>query len=261
LIQGRLMQTFTFLLTLVLVVYNMQRYRKRDVPYIRRLEPIEQINVSVRSAAELKRPVVMHVGSGALTTQDAVQTMAGLAVTAYVAELSARYGADLRVPVIRPDVFPSAIIATRKGYEAAGKLTEFDPLKTVLFMSGDFMAAHMQILSIIQEEKAYVAILMGSFTGDTNLMGEGTKVGGADAITISGLARITHVAFFVVLTDFALIGEELLVAGAYLSKDRASLGSIVAQDWMKVIAVVLLVAGGIMATFSSASSLISLLSS
>ncbi|MEM3885933.1 MAG: DUF6754 domain-containing protein, partial [Candidatus Methanomethylicia archaeon] len=49
--------------------------------------------------------------------------------------------------------------------------------------------------------------------------------------------------FFVVATDYCLIGEEIFAAGAYLSKDPAMIGSIVAQDIGKIISLILIVLG------------------
>ncbi|MEM0265576.1 MAG: DUF6754 domain-containing protein, partial [Candidatus Methanomethylicia archaeon] len=52
-----------------------------------------------------------------------------------------------------------------------------------------------------------------------------------------------QIPFFVVATDYCLIGEEIFAAGAYLSKDPAMIGSIVAQDIGKIISLILIVLG------------------
>ncbi|MEM2759028.1 MAG: DUF6754 domain-containing protein, partial [Candidatus Methanomethylicia archaeon] len=52
-----------------------------------------------------------------------------------------------------------------------------------------------------------------------------------------------QIPFFVVATDYCLIGEEIYAAGAYLSKDPAMIGSIVAQDIGKIISLILIVLG------------------
>jgi hypothetical protein len=45
-----------------------------------------------------------------------------------------------------------------------------------------------------------------------------------------------------------LIGEELFAAGAYVSGDPQQVGSIAAQDWYKLAALVLSILGALLAT-------------
>ncbi|HBK85208.1 MAG TPA: hypothetical protein DDZ53_04150, partial [Firmicutes bacterium] len=54
--------------------------------------------------------------------------------------------------------------------------------------------------------------------------------------------------FFVAACDYCLLGEELYAAGAYLSQDKAKLGSIGAQDIAKAITMVILLVGSLLAT-------------
>ncbi|MEM3615752.1 MAG: DUF6754 domain-containing protein, partial [Candidatus Methanomethylicia archaeon] len=68
----------------------------------------------------------------------------------------------------------------------------------------------------------------------------GYRVG---AMQVSGTANTHQIPFFVVATDYCLIGEEIFAAGAYLSKDPAMIGSIVAQDIGKIISLILIVLG------------------
>jgi hypothetical protein len=59
------------------------------------------------------------------------------------------------------------------------------------------------------------------------------------------------------MSDFALLGEELYVAGASITKDPVQLGSIEAEDWSKMLVLVLLVVAaaaaliGLMPSFTS----------
>jgi hypothetical protein len=51
------------------------------------------------------------------------------------------------------------------------------------------------------------------------------------------------VPFFVTACDYTIIGEELYAASAYLSKEPVLLGSIKAQDWGKLIILLLIITG------------------
>jgi hypothetical protein len=54
--------------------------------------------------------------------------------------------------------------------------------------------------------------------------------------------------FFVAACDYTLIGEELFVAGAYLSREPRQLGSLKGQDLGKAIILVLLLVGIVVQT-------------
>jgi hypothetical protein len=65
---------------------------------------------------------------------------------------------------------------------------------------------------------------------------------------IAGSDSTIQLAFFLVACDYTLIGEELFAASGYLSQDQEVISSIKAQDIMKIIIAVILVAGTIAAT-------------
>ena len=82
---------------------------------------------------------------------------------------------------------------------------------------------------------------MGSFFAESLILAEtGFSTG---AIQIAGTANIHQLPFFVAACDYALIGEELYAASAYLSKEPKLLGTLKASDLAKVIIMVLLAAG------------------
>ncbi len=63
------------------------------------------------------------------------------------------------------------------------------------------------------------------------------------AIQIAGTANYHQIQFFVVAADYALIGEELMAAGAYLSKDPTQIGSLWGSDFAKITTIALLILG------------------
>jgi hypothetical protein len=70
-------------------------------------------------------------------------------------------------------------------------------------------------------------------------------------MTIAGCQRETQLAFLVALCDYVMVGEELLVAGAYLTKNPLVLGSIAGQDMAKYLAIALAAGGALLATAGS----------
>ena len=72
-------------------------------------------------------------------------------------------------------------------------------------------------------------------------------VGGRGAIQISGTA--TPDPFFVAACDYCLIGEE--ARGSATSAGSPCFGSLVVQDWGKMVGVILIVAGTLITSFGS----------
>ncbi len=257
LIAGRMIPFLAFILTGIIVLWSIQKARADDIPPIRRMAALEAIDEAVGRAVEMGRPVAMIPGCGDVVDNTAVETMAGLDILGYVATKTAMMDADLRVMVKAANVYPIAMERVREAYTAAGKADRYDPERQVLFMAGDQNAYIMGSVGLMQREKHAGAILTGYFTGDTTLVAEGAALAGA--LTVAGLVRVTHVAYFVVQADYTLIGEELLVAGAYVSKDPIRLGSTRGQDYMKLVGVVTMALGIILATFGMAKPIVDFL--
>jgi hypothetical protein len=65
------------------------------------------------------------------------------------------------------------------------------------------------------------------------------------AVCCAGTPRLYYQGKMALMADFALLGEELYVAGASITKDPVHLGSIEAEDWSKIIVLALLLIAAI----------------
>jgi hypothetical protein len=98
-------------------------------------------------------------------------------------------------------------------------------------------------------EKPAACFYMGAFYAESLVLAEnGNAVG---AIQIAGTAEPSQLPFFVAACDYTLIGEEFLAASAYLSGERDQLGSIKGQDLGKLIAVMAILVGCVLATIAA----------
>jgi len=64
----------------------------------------------------------------------------------------------------------------------------------------------------------------------------------AGSIQIAGTDQVSQLPFFVVACDYTLLGEELYAASAYLGREPLLLGTLKAQDYLKAIVLVCMVA-------------------
>ena len=90
-------------------------------------------------------------------------------------------------------------------------------------------------------------LLLGAFFAESLLLAEtGHAIG---AIQIAGTANVHQMPFFVVACDYTLIGEEYYAASALLSNDSRLLGSLKASDTVKIVLIIVIALGSILATF------------
>lgn len=222
---------------------------KKKLPQFRRLSGLDALPEMVGRAAEMNRPVHFTTGLGDLTSTVAPQLVAGLAVLAHVAELCANYGVKMIYSVYQAQVMPIATELMREAYLKAGKIDEFMPDESVRYLSGEQFAYASAVQGIAEREKPAANIMIGPFYAESMLFAETfNRIG---SIQLAGTARGYQIPFFAVICDYLLISEEIYAAGAYLSKDHVQSGSIMGQDYGKILALILMILGVLATTFGS----------
>jgi len=226
--------------------YFIQRARRGIVPKIRRVPGLDAIDEAIGRATEMGRPVFCSHGIAGLSSATyGPQTIAGLGVLSYVAQMCARYGTRLIVPVRILAVLPIATEIVETAYKLEGKPEQFRK-EDIMYLSPWQFAYSLSYMSLMEREKAAANIMIGAYWAESLQLAEtGYRAG---AVQVSGTANTHQIPFFVVATDYCLIGEEIYAAGAYLSKDAMLLASIVAQDVGKYIAIALSLIGAILST-------------
>ncbi|MFO7941959.1 MAG: DUF6754 domain-containing protein [Bacillota bacterium] len=246
--EGRIVVLLFLIVIAASMYYYIRRAQSGDIPDVRPIPGLDVLREVVGRATEMGRPVFMTPGGGDVTDASSVETLAGLAILDEVASLTAEYDIPLRVTVRRPNIFPIAQEIVQQSYLRAGK-PEAVTDEMVQFLSDVQFAWASGTLSIIRREKCAVAIMTGFFQAESLLLAEGSNQVGA--VVLSGSARLYQIPFFVAASDYTLIGEELLVAGAYLSENPVQLGSLAGQDVAKVLSATLLLIGAVLATVGS----------
>ena len=232
----------------VFILYGMEK-AKKELPRFRRLTGLDALPEMVGRAAEMERPLHFTTGLGDLTSTVAPQLVAGLAVLAYVAELCANYGVKMIYSVYQAQVMPIATELMKDAYTKAGKPEEFIPEDQVRYLSGEQFAYASAVQGIAERERPAANIMIGPFYAESMLFAETfNRIG---SIQLAGTARGYQIPFFAVICDYLLIGEEIYAAGAYLSKDHLTSGTIMGQDYGKILALILMILGVIATTFGS----------
>jgi len=92
-------------------------------------------------------------------------------------------------------------------------------------------------------------IMAGSSAADAMMIAEVSNQVGA--ITITAPTYIGNVAALACASDYVMIGEEAVAAGAYLSQEPAQLASIRTQDIYKFIGIGLILLGWVLTAVGS----------
>jgi hypothetical protein len=234
------------LLIIVLVEILVALFTTRAgkyVPKIRKITGLDAIEEAVGRATEMGRPITFTTGLGGIRDQYYYQTVAGLSILGYTTELAAKYGAKLLYFPYDPTIMPMAHEVMEQSYIRAGKPEAFNP-EDIRYLGGDQFPWAFGYLGTTYREQSAANIHMGPFWAESLILAEAGFYTGA--IQVAGTANYHQIHFFVVASDYALIGEELMAAGAYLSKDPTQLGSLWGADFSKLTAIVLTVIGVIL---------------
>ena len=232
---GKIVAFALLILNFVITIYYLTGERR---PYIRRVPALDAIEEAVGRATEMGKPVVCSYG-WAFGMFD-YWTIAGLSILSHVARLCARNDTRLIVPtggstgsfVVRP----VAVEIVRAAYMAEGKEDQFNE-NDIPFLSGEQFAMGTGYAGILISERPATMIFTGSAGADAMMVAEVSNQVGA--ITITSASYMSNVACLACASDYIMIAEESVAAGAYLSRDPAQLASIRTQDIYKGIAICL----------------------
>jgi len=91
--------------------------------------------------------------------------------------------------------------------------------------------------------------MVGAYWAESLQLAETGSIVGSMQIT--GTAQTSQLPFFLVASDYCLIGEEIFTAGAYLTQDAPLIASLAGQDVGRIIGVVLSILGTLLITLGS----------
>jgi hypothetical protein len=101
----------------------------------------------------------------------------------------------------------------------------------------------------MMREKPGANIMVGAYWAESLQLSEtGSRIG---AMQITGTAQTSQIPFFLVTSDYCLIGEEIFSAGAYLTNDAMLIASLAGQDVGRIVAVLLGLVGAIAFTMGN----------
>ncbi|HID32334.1 MAG TPA: fibronectin type III domain-containing protein [bacterium (Candidatus Stahlbacteria)] len=217
--------------------YFISRAKAGKRLFIRKIAGLDALDEAVGRATEMGRPILFVPGLSSMTD---VATIAAMNILGEVAKTAARYETPLIVPNCDPIVMTVAQEVVKEAYTTAGHPEAYNPDR-VFFLSSSQFAFAAGIGGIMMREKPATNLFMGMFYAESLILAETGAATGA--IQIAGTDAAMQLPFFVTACDYTLMGEEFYAASAYLSGEPILVGSIKAQDYSKLILLVLSLLG------------------
>lgn len=212
----------------VIVVVRIVFAQWGRVPSIRRIPGLNALDEAIGRATEMGRPVLMVPGISGFD----IVTLQALSIFSYVARAVAAFGNRCIMPTIDPAVQGVAEETLRDAYQSAGRPELFDP-DDIRYLSSQQFAFASGVAGIIYRERVAASFMLGAFFAESLILAENGQMAGA--IQIAGTPQTTQLPFFIASCDYVLLGDEFYAASAYISRNATLLGSIVGQDYCKLL--------------------------
>jgi len=235
--------TFLLLLSLlVLLVVLILRGRKGPIPSVRPLPAFQDIRTEAGYAAESGGAVHIALGNGGLYGEDSVTSLAGLQVVESLADIAVSYGAPPIITVGDPTLLPLAQDVLRRAYERNGAAESYDPGK-VRFVAPSPVAYAAGAANLVATGKVTANVTTGAFGHEVSLLADaGAR---RDLPQLAAAADPAAIGALYPTTDRLAVGEELYAAGAQMTDERRYLTSLVAQDILRLILILLMLGSAV----------------
>ena len=239
--------SLTLLVTFVIMIlYSMYRVMNGWIPKLRPIAAIEAMDEGVARAAEMGGKVHFTTGAGSLYSSSAMRILGGISILNYVAGLCAKYNVPLVHTFGQGEVAPISEELMKNAGESAGRPDWYQP-DYVRFLAPDQYALTSAIMGILQREKITTHMCIGSFGGNSLLLGEAGSLAGC--LTYSGTPNIKQIPMMITAYDYCLVGEEMYAASASIAEERIQLGAIAGQDLAKYLSIILILGGVVLSLF------------
>ena len=219
-----------FVLTIVVfIIVNIQRAKSGRELFIRRIGGLNAIDEAIGRATEMGKPVLMVPGLSDNLNAIVVQAMN---IFSYVTKTAAKFANPILLCCYNAAILTVAQEMIRDVYQQEGYSDRYDP-DSVRFISDRQFAFAAGVSGLILREQTAATFFLGEFYAESLIFAETANSIGA--IQVASSTEVTQTPFFIAACDYVLIGDEFYAASAYLTRQPILLGSLIGQDWGKIL--------------------------
>lgn len=236
-------QAITLLLILSgFILWKIAQAKRGKTIYIRPIPGLGAIDEAVGRAAELGAPVLFHPGIDNFKNPE---TLAALGILNHVAKLAARLNVPIHITTGQPVMVPICEDVLKAVFEAEGR-PELMHQCSVRFISPANDLTALGTAKLMIDENIASVFYFGAYDYTSLLYSEGGQLAGC--MQIAGTADYYQIPFFIASCDYVVLVEELYASSAYVSREPVLLGSVIGQDYGKILLLVLLIVGVVTVT-------------
>jgi len=215
-----------------------RRFSLRPIPMYARIKQLAS------HATESGYPIQVSIGSGQLGGEATPEANMGLTVLDYVA----RHAATCNQPVQAVTGDPTLLAAAQGVLQTARRESGFPEhydSREVAFYGPDSLAYAVGAANTFASDDHLALIELGRFGSEGLWLAE--AVANQTATRLGGTTDPTTAALLTASLDDVVIGEEVFAAGAYLHRP-SHLGSLAAEDVMRLVLALAIIVGVVMTT-------------
>ncbi len=232
---GRLNVLIGLFIFAALVFYYIHHVKEGKKIFVRKIPGLAAVEEAIGRATEMGKPILYVPGLGDV---DYTATIASMGILGEVAKKVAQYETPLLVVNRMPVVYTVSKEVVKEAYASVGRPDAFKE-EYVRFLTDSQFGYAAAVDGLIVREKPATNFFIGHFWAEALILAETGSHSGA--IQIAGTDSVMQLPFFITACDYTLIGEELYAASAYLSQNPILLSALRAQDYGKLLTIVLLI--------------------
>ncbi|HEX8220804.1 MAG TPA: DUF6754 domain-containing protein [Chloroflexia bacterium] len=212
----------------------------RDIP------GYDATRVGLSTAAETGNAMHTSPGSGGVGSRgvNTAATLAGMNLVESMSRVGAITGAPVQATTNDAIAYALTDNAVRRGYRRAGWSMESESAGARFLTHNDPLAYAAHVTDIVDRSRVSQAVMAGQFGPEVLLITEAQRRTGA--YQIAGSSDPQALALMTLTVDHTLVGEEIFASGAYLERRTSHMASLLAQDGLRWLIILLIIAGFIL---------------
>ncbi len=234
--------TLALIAVLALLLFLLtRRIRAGATVLLRPLQGYTGLRSQIGKAIESGSQMHVTLGKASLISDASPTSLAAVTVLSYLSKDTCNNATPPLATVGEGTLLPAAQASIYGAYQEAGNTDQFDTTAAQFVASeNDPIAYAGGVGSLIHQEKVTSNIVMGRLGGELAIITEAASRKGLEQVI--GSDDPSALAIATAVTQNPLIGEELLVSGAYLEGAPTQLASIQLQDILRwIIALIILI--------------------
>ena len=229
---------------LVLVASLILKRRKEKRSQIRQLPAFQNLRKQIERAAESNRPIHITLGSGRLSSQDTITSLAALQIVESLADWIISYNVSPIITVGDPTLLPLVQDVLRRAYERHHVPELYAP-RRVRFIAPTPMAYAAGTANVVATEDLIASVSTGTFGPEVSLIADAAA---QRDLPQSAAADAPHaIGALYPATEYLAVGEELYTAGAQITGEQPYVAGLLAQDISRIALVLVILVTTVMA--------------